>query len=402
MIHLAAACRKSANEGSLRQGLAFRVQTKCFWSATGTVVRGAFSEGVCQVLTTTTFTERWSLKDDLEAVFQQSQIVWPMLRGAQILMTGGTGFIGCWLLETLSYADSKLDLRLRVTVLVRNWDAFVKKAPHLARYPAFEFVIGDVTELETLPGDFTHVIHAATDASAYLNEYDPARMLDVIITGTRRTLDLAVGKSVRRFLFLSSGAIYGQQPAGMDHISEDWSGSLDCANPRNTYAEGKRTAEMLCAIYAKKFDLDLVTARIFTLLGPYMPLGTHFAAGNFILDAISGKDIVVKGNGAPRRSYLYAGDLANWLWHILARGQSQRTYNVGSDADVSIADLAACTSRTIGSGKFSILGAAETGWNAGRYVPDTTRARSELGLHSTVPLSEAIRRTATWNGWQNA
>lgn len=344
----------------------------------------------------------WTLKDDLDAVFRQSQEVWPQLRGARILLTGGTGFIGRWLLETLAYAEAALGLDVQVTILVRDPDKFTARLPHLAQCAAFRFVAGDVTMVDDVNGDFTHVIHAATDASAALNERDPARMLDVVVTGTRRMLDLAVRKSVGRFLFLSSGAIYGQQPPGMDRVSEDWTGGPDCTNPRNAYAEGKRAAEMLCAIYGKSFGLNIVTARIFTLLGPCLPLDAHFAAGNFILDAMGGKDVLVQGNGMPRRSYLYASDLASWLWHILVRGQPLRAYNVGSEEDVSIAELAECVSRTIGNGKFSVLGAADPGWNAGRYIPDTSRVRTELGLHVKIPLDEAIRRTATWNGWQNA
>lgn len=342
------------------------------------------------------------MKDDLDAVLRQTHEVWPQLRGARILLTGGTGFIGRWLLETLAYVDAALTLDVQVTVLVRNPDRFTARHPHLAQYAAFRFVAGDVTLVGDVDGDFTHVIHAATDASADLNERDPGRMFDVVVTGTRRMLDLAVGKSVDRFLLLSSGAVYGQQPFGMDRVSEVWPGGPDCTNTRNAYAEGKRAAEMLCAIYGKTAGLNIVTARIFTLLGPCLPLDAHFAAGNFILDAMGGKDVVVQGNGLPRRSYLYASDLACWLWHILARGEPQRVYNVGSEEDVSIAELAECVSRTIGNGKFSVLGAADAGWNAGRYIPDTSRARTELGLSVKIPLGEAIRRTAMWNGWQNA
>lgn len=344
----------------------------------------------------------WSLADDLEDVFQRSASVWAELRGARIFLTGGTGFIGCWLLETLRHADLALDLDIKVSILTRDAGRFSQKAPHLVDHPSFEFIKGDIIDFAFPKEGYTHVIHAATDASAYLNEFEPDRMFDVIVAGTRRALDLAAEKKPKRFLLLSSGAVYGQQPPEMHHAVETFLGSLDCTNPRNAYAEGKRAAEMLSAIYGRKHDLDIVTARIFTLLGPYMPLDTHFAAGNFILDAMNGQGIVVKGNGRPRRSYLYAGDLAVWLWHILVHGAKGRAYNVGSDEDISIAELATCVSRTIGTGETTVLGANDTGWNAGRYVPDTTLVRTELDLHATVPLEEAIRRTALWNGWHHA
>jgi len=344
----------------------------------------------------------WNLERDLEDVFARTSEVWPQLRGARIFLTGGTGFIGCWLLESARYANDKLGLDLEITVLTRSASVFAEKAPHLANYPAFKFVEGDVSKFTSPPGMFTHMIHAATDASADLNENNPRKMIDTVVSGTRRALDLAVEKTVPRVLFLSSGAVYGLQPWDVTHVREDWTGAPDCTNARNAYAEGKRAAEMLCAIYGKQFGLEIVNARIFALLGPYISLGIHFAAGNFIRDAMDGRPIIVNGNGLPCRSYLYASDLTVWLWHMLVRGDAGKSYNVGSDETISIRDLAERVATVIGSGEFTILGAEDKGWNHGRYVPDTSLARSELGLERSVSLDDAILRTASWNGWKPA
>jgi dTDP-glucose 4,6-dehydratase len=315
-------------------------------------------------------------------------------------MTGGTGFIGCWLLEALRQADRKLGLGLRVTVLTRDPAAFHRKAPHLASYESFRFVAGDVTNFAIPDQSFSHLIHAATDASAELNEKDPRRMFETVVQGTRRALDFANEKKVRRCLFLSSGAVYGRQPWEMERVAEDWIGAPDCTDPKNAYAEGKRAAEMLCGIYAKQFGLKIAIARIFALLGPYLSLDIHFAAGNFILDAMQGKPVIVQGNGLPCRSYLYASDLTVWLLNMLVRAAPGKPYNVGSDESVSIRDLAQRTSQLLGTGEFKVLGAADTGWNPGRYVPKTDLVSRELGLYRTVSLDEAIRRTALWHGWK--
>ena len=344
--------------------------------------------------------QRWSLDQDLDNVLQHTAPVWPELRGARLFITGGTGFIGCWLLESMRHADRHLGLELKVTILTRNPAAFQRKLPHLADYPCFRFLAGDVCDFPSPQGDFTHVIHAAADASAELNEKDPRKMFDTIIQGTRRTLDFAVEKRVDRVLFLSSGAVYGQQPWEKERVAEDWIGSPNCVDPRAAYAEGKRAAEMLCAIYGKQFGLKVAIARIFALLGPYLPLDIHFAAGNFIRDAMQGKSVVVTGNGLPCRSYLYASDLTVFLWHMLVRAEPGKPYNAGSDESVSIRDLAKRISRIIGNGEYQVLGAAEMSWNPGRYVPDTSLIGEDLGLHKTVSLDEAIRRTALWHGWK--
>lgn len=342
----------------------------------------------------------WHLPDDIDIIFNATEDLWPRLRGARFFVTGGTGFIGRWLLESLKHADQSLALDIRATVLTRNPEAFLAKAPSLASYPGFEFIAGDVCQFDSPPGEFSHVIHAATDASAHLNETNPAKMFDTVLTGTRRTLDFAVEKHAERVLFLSSGAVYGQQPWEMERVAEDWMGGPNCLDPRAAYAEGKRAAEMLCSIYQKQYGLQIAISRIFALLGPYLTLDIHFAAGNFIRDAMRGAPVVVNGNGLPCRSYLYIADLVVWLWHLLVRAESCRPYNCGSDESISIRDLAATISKTIGNGDFRVLGSPDMGWNPGRYVPDTTRIGRELGLFKTVSLEEAIKRTAYWNGWQ--
>jgi len=326
--------------------------------------------------------------------------LWTDLKHARLFMTGGTGFIGCWLLEALRHADTNLGLGLHVTVLTRDPAAFHRKAPHLASYESFRFVAGDVTNFAVPDQSFSYLIHAATDASAELNEKDPRRMFETVVQGTRRALDFASEKKVRRCLFLSSGAVYGRQPWEMERVGEDWIGAPDCTDPKNAYAEGKRAAEMLCSIYAKQFGLKIAIARIFALLGPYLSLDIHFAAGNFILDAMQGKPVIVQGNGLPCRSYLYASDLTVWLLHMLVRATPGKPYNVGSDESVSIRDLAERTSQLLGTGEFKVLGAADSGWNPGRYVPKTDLVAQELGLYRTVSLDEAIRRTALWHGWK--
>jgi dTDP-glucose 4,6-dehydratase len=342
---------------------------------------------------------RDTLDADLAAIFTALEPDWRGLAGARIFMTGGTGFIGRWMLEALRDADRRLGLGVEIVLLTRDPDAFADRAPHLTEHPGFHLIRGDALAFPSPDGAFSHIIHAATDASAWLNEHDPRQMFDTIVTGTRRALDLAIEKKVARFFFLSSGAVYGAQPWDLTHVGEDWMGAPDCTEPKNTYAEGKRAAEMACAIYAKQFGLDVISARIFALLGPLLSLDIHFAAGNFIRDAMTGRKVSVQSAGTAVRSYLYAADLTIWLWAMLLRAQPGATYNVGSEEAISIAGLAERTARLLGTAGHEVLGQPDPGWNPGRYVPSTARIRADLGLETTVGLDEAIRRTAAWNGW---
>jgi dTDP-glucose 4,6-dehydratase len=345
-------------------------------------------------------TAPWSLDRDLDAILDQASPAWASLKGARLFVTGGTGFIGQWLLESLRRADQALGLGVEAVILTRSPAAFAAKAPHLTAYPAFRWIEGDVASFAFPDGAFSHVIHAATDASADLNAHNPRQMFDTVVSGTRRVLDLCVQAGSPRLLFLSSGAVYGQQPWEMTHVDEAWLGAPDCRAPRNTYAEAKRAAEMLCAIYAKQFGLGVVTARIFALLGPMLDLTIHFAAGNFIRDAMAGEPVIVRGDGRPCRSYLYAGDLAVWLWRMLGQAPAGACYNVGSEQTVSIAELAERVAGLLGTAGFKVLGLSDSGWNPGRYAPSAALARRELGLQASVSLDEAILRTALWNGWK--
>ncbi len=321
------------------------------------------------------------------------------IAGARVLVTGGTGFVGRWLLERIRRANDIAGLGIEVVCVSRDPARVMATAPELAASAAFRFVAGDVRTALDVPGEFSHIVHAATQASADLNENDPRTMFDTIVAGTRSVLDFARLHAGVRVLNLSSGAVYGAQPWEIDHVDEAYRGGPDPLDPRAAYGEGKRAAEMLCAIYAKQFGVDVVTARIFAVLGPMLPLDTHFAAGNFILDAIAGRPIVVRGAGTAVRSYLYAGDMVDWLLAMLVRGQGGAAYNLGSENAVSIATLAERVATVLGGSGFSILGEPDNGWNPGRYVPATARARDWFGVNETVTLDEAIRRTARWNGW---
>ena len=330
---------------------------------------------------------------DIEAAVAALAGLWPRLDGAHIFMTGGTGFIGRWMLEVLAQAPVRVD----VTMLSRDPARFATLAPHLAE--RFALVQGDTTDFAFPEGRFTHVIHGATDASAALTATDPRRMFDTIVHGTRRALDCALAGGAGRFLLMSSGAVYGAQPSALSHVGEDWTGGPEVRDPKSAYAEGKRAAETLCAIYGAQFGLDCVSARIFALLGPMLSLDTHFAAGNFIRDAMAGRRIRVSSSGQAVRSYLYAADLAVWLWTLLTEAAPGSAYNCGSEEAVSIAELAHLTASTLGGPGVDILGAPDPGWNPGRYVPSTAAIARDFGLRPTVPLDEAIRRTAQFNGW---
>ncbi len=338
------------------------------------------------------------LAADLDHILAHTSSLWDDLRGQRIFITGGTGFGGCWLLESFAWANERLGLGAEALVLTRNHEAFARKAPHLARRPDIRFHSGDVRDFDFPAGRFSRVIHATNEAVGDLNSRDPKLFMDTVFTGTRRVLDFSAQCGVKGFLLASSGAVYGRQPAAITNQVEDYNGGPDLFQKEAIYGEGKRMKELLCAIYARNHGFELKVGRGFTFVGPYLPLDEHFAVGNFIRDAMAGGPIKVKGDGTNYRSYLYAADLAIWFWTILFRGASNHPYNVGSRQPVSIAELAEAVRRTLApQAEVQIAQKSVPGQAAARYVPETARAEQELGLREWVPLEEAIRRTAKWH-----
>lgn len=337
---------------------------------------------------------------DLELILDETRDLWEEMRGQRVFITGGTGFFGCWLVESFCHVNRALKLEAQATVLSRNPARFADKCPHLANDPAVSLLSGDVRSFEFPSGAFRYVIHAATETVA---GQTPEEMRSTIVAGTERALQFAQQHGTRKFLLTSSGAVYGRQPSELTRLPEAYEPTLELSDATNAYAEGKRQAERLCGEYqnaerSKDFELEAKIARCWAFCGPHLPLDAHFAIGNFIGDVLAGRTISIAGDGTPRRSYLYAADLAVWLWTILFRAPGLVPINVGSSHDVSIRELAEIVATTLDpSVSIQIAKQAAPGTAVARYVPSVERAGSLLGLRETVGLEESIRRTAAWH-----
>lgn len=269
-----------------------------------------------------------------------------------------------------------------IVVLSRDPRRFCDANPEFRNLPGVSFLAGDIRSFAFPSGRFDRIIHGATDAVTTLSDHE---MSDVIVAGTQRVIAFAQRCGAERLMFLSSGAVYGVQPPESELLAE----TFPC-HPVTAYGKGKLAGEQMCAASG----VTALLPRCFAFVGPYLNLNIHFAIGNFIRDALRGGPIEVQGDGRAYRSYLYAADLARWLWTILEQGEHARPYNVGASEAISIRDLACLVSECAGGGsEIRVLGKGDSSVPAPRYVPSVRRVADELGLTPVISLREGIERT---------
>jgi len=316
-----------------------------------------------------------------------------------LFLTGGTGFFGKSILQGL--LDGQLNAG-HLTILSRNPNTFLDANAPFRNITNLSFIQGDIRTFDFPKEKFDFIIHAATPASATLEQQNPDEMRSIIVDGTRHVLDFAKQCECKRFLMTSSGAVYGVQPPELTHIPE----TFPC-HPVSAYGKGKMEAEQMCIEAGEKQGFAALIARCFAFVGPFLPLDTHFAVGNFMGDCLKNRPIIIQGDGTPLRSYLYATDLVEWLFKILLQGTHGRPYNVGADTPISICNLAHLVRQCAGTSNEIIIqkpsphscgschSDAETA--PSRYIPSIERARDELGLTPAVSLTDAIQRTLAWH-----
>jgi len=334
-------------------------------------------------------------KADLDHMFDGlGEADWQYFAGKRLFITGGTGFIGKWMLSALIEADQRLGLNCTIEILTRSPKDFEVLMPHLAMGPNLRLHEGDVRSFQFPKGKFDIVVHGATDVVA---QHAPLETFSTCVDGTKRVLDFARVSGAQDFLLTSSGAVYGRHPSTSQGVSESYAGGPDPTLPSSAYGEGKRVSEWLACAQGADTGLRVKIARIYAQVGPYLPMDKHFAIGNFISDALADREIIIRGDGTPFRSYLYAADTAVWLWAMVVRGDAGRAWNVGGGEGISIAALADRVAKLLRSTKgIKVLTPVNPNCHCEKYLPNVKRAQEELCLPHPISLDDAISRTAQW------
>jgi UDP-glucuronate decarboxylase len=353
------------------------------------------------------------LAEDLDYIGGNLAAEFGRLAGSQLLITGGAGFLGYYLVHAALHFNKTAGRTQPIRVTV--WDSFIRGTPAwltaLRGTPHLSVEVRDLTlPLPRPMPDFQWIIHAAGIASPPFYRKYPLKTIDANINGLRNLLDYCVahqdrGRGIAGFLFYSSSEIYGDPTPEWIPTPEHYRGLVSCTGPRACYDESKRFGETLCVVFAQQHGIPAKIARPFNNYGPGLKITDKRVVSDFARDILAGRDIVMFSDGKPTRTFCYAADAITGYYKVLVKGQPGEPYNVGIDRpEISINELA---ERMIQSahGLFGYQGrlvhapnveAAYLVDNPNRRCPNIEKGRTQLGYNPTILVDEGLRRSLIW------
>jgi UDP-glucuronate decarboxylase len=352
------------------------------------------------------------VEKDLDYICEMGAGELEKLEGSHVLITGGAGFLGYYLVQGIFHWNKRAG---RAPIRVSLYDSFIRDRP--AWLDQLQAQVGPTLEVrkhdirDPMPSDapaFDYIVHAASIASPTYYRKHPLETMEANVNGLVRLLDHArntQGKRLSGFLFFSTSEIYGDPSPDAIPTDETYRGFVSCTGPRACYDESKRYGETLCVTYASKYELPVRTARPFNNYGPGLKLGDGRVIPDFAQDVLAGRDIVMRSDGSPSRTFCYITDATVGYLKVLVRGRNGEAYNIGVERpEVTVGQLAEHIARIsrelFGSGSKVIhQPSSESAYltdNPQRRCPNIDKARRELEYKPTIELEDGLRRTLTW------
>jgi nucleoside-diphosphate-sugar epimerase len=337
------------------------------------------------------------IDEDLARIVS-SDLPWDRFFGKTFLISGANGFVPAYMLETLLHLNDTENAGIQVVALVRNHERAKRRLGHLFNRSDLMVTVQDVREPYRRPKAVDFVVHAASQASAKFYATDPVGTFDANVTGTQRMLELARDSRSEGFLFFSSGEVYGRIDDPTRGLKENDYGPVDTLNIRSCYAEGKRAGETLCACWHAQYGVPAKIVRLSHTYGPGMDLDDGRVFADFVADLVARRNITLKSDGRASRPFCYLADATVAFFTVLLLGKNGEAYNVGTELETSISDLAEMlcalfpdrNCRVVRQMSYNDVPNQAGNVSAGHF--DTSKVRS-LGWEAKTSLEEGFRRT---------
>jgi UDP-glucuronate decarboxylase len=339
------------------------------------------------------------LQEDIEFILS-SKLDWEAFSGCTVLISGANGFLPAYMVETLLYLNRKYSINIKVLALVRNAGKAEAKFAHHKNRSDLEFLVQDVCEPVRLPSEvkLDYIIHAASQASPKYYGKDPIGTINANTVGTANLLELAREKSVKSFLFFSSGEVYGQVNENQIPTRENDFGYLDPTDIRSCYGESKRMGENICVSWFHQYKIPVKMIRPFHTYGPGMDLADGRVFADFVADIVENRNILMKSDGSDTRAFCYLADATAGFFSILLNGENGQAYNVGSDSETSISQLAEILVTLFPDKKLRVV--RQEFVKSGEYIrsnirrgcPDISKIKL-LGWSPKYNVNEGFKRT---------
>ncbi|MBQ9365519.1 MAG: NAD-dependent epimerase/dehydratase family protein, partial [Schwartzia sp.] len=279
------------------------------------------------------------LQRDID-IIMKSPIDWEKFRDKTILVTGATGRLGMYIVETLAQADINWNLNLRIVALARSREKLGRVFGNTLELPNLKMLVQDIAAPIDCASGADYIFHTAGLASPSDFTSAPVDTLWGHAAGTRNVLEFARRKSNCQVFYVSTVEIYGEWKSDAGITEEDM-GALKCDNARACYPEAKRLSETMLAAYMAQYQVKYRGARLCHTFGPGIALDDGRAFAEFINDIVEGRDIVLKSDGSAMRTYTYVADAVGAMLLIATKGEDGNFYNVANlDNLISIRDLA--------------------------------------------------------------
>lgn len=275
---------------------------------------------------------------------------WEEMKNRTVLLSGATGMVGKCLVDILMKLNSDFGLNIKVAAISRN-EARAKE--RFAEYwddPLLQYISCDINQIIPECGTADYIIHAASNTHPLQYANDAVGTIASNVIGTKNLLDYAVEHGTKRFCFVSSVEIYGENRGDVERFDEKYMGYLDCNTLRAGYPESKRLGETLCNAYKETYGLAFVIPRLSRVYGPTMLSSDSKAISQFIKKAAAGEDIVLKSEGNQKYSYTFVTDAAAAVLYTLLCGNVGEAYNIANEeSDITLKELAGYLAQIAGS-----------------------------------------------------